>query len=68
MCLLFYGKKVTNFLAHHIRQGVCSPDLMGKPASAFQGAVYTNAVVKYVVIAGFCLQNPNSENDAWLLS
>ena len=50
MCLLFYGKNVTNFLANHVRQGVCSPDLRGDPASAFQGAVYTDAVVKYVGI------------------
>lgn len=30
------------------RQGVCAPDLMGDPASAFQGAVYTNAAFRCV--------------------
>lgn len=31
-------------------KGVCSPDLMGDPGFAFQGVVYTSAMIKYVGI------------------
>lgn len=52
------------------RQGVCTPDLMGDPASAFSLRVWYTAMLRSAVleVAGFCSQNPNNKHDAWLFN
>lgn len=49
-------------------KGLCSPDLTDDPASALQVQCTLVLCLNMLEFARFCSQNPDSENDAWLLN